>query len=251
MSMRARDAEFLASRKFSVIEICRAFRMQPHKIQDLERSTFSNIEHQSIEHVVDTLRPWLVRWEQAISRDLILRPQTFFAEFNVDGLLRGDIASRYSAYGTGIEKGFLTRNEVRRKENLNPLPGLDEPLTAMNMAGGSPAPDEPDESNSGQREARFIRAAAGRLANKEITAVHKAVTARQGADLEAWLDQFYTGYAADLTSGLMIPHGLAVEFALAAKQTILSANGNMQDTIRAWEYTRAGTLTELVMTEAI
>ena len=138
VGMRARDAEFLASRKFSVIEICRMFRVPPHLVQDLERSTFSNIEHQSLEFVVYTLGPWLRRWEQAIRRDLLVGVDRlrYFAEFNVDGLLRGDIESRYTAYGIAIEKGFKTRNEVRRSENLNPLPGLDTPLRPLNMGNG-------------------------------------------------------------------------------------------------------------------
>ena len=93
------DAQFLQTRKFQVSEIARMFRIPPHMIADLERATFSNIEHQSLEFVIHTIRPWLVRWEQEIYRSL-LTPQerkTYFAEFLVDGLLRGDIKSRYGA----------------------------------------------------------------------------------------------------------------------------------------------------------
>lgn len=250
VAMRARDAEFMLSRKFSVIEICRAFRMQPHKIQDLERSTFSNIEHQAIEHVVDTVRPWLVRWEQAISRDLILRPNTFYAEFNVDALLRGDIASRYTAYGIGVERGWLTRNEVRERENMNSLEGLDTPLRPLNLGDGTKVPEEDVQPNdSNEREAQFVKAAAERLANKELVAVGKATGKREGADLQAWLDEFYAGWAADLSEGLLIPYSTAQEFALAARGLLANSDGTAESILKAWERTRVGALTELGMME--
>lgn len=118
------DAQFLETRKFQVREICRFYRMQPHKIQDLEQATFSNIEHQAIEHVVDTLRPWLVRIEQALKERLIPREQQaqFFPEFLIDGLLRGDIKSRYEAYHIGRQDGVLSPDDIRDLENMNPLP---------------------------------------------------------------------------------------------------------------------------------
>jgi len=238
VGMRAKDAEFLASRKFSVTEICRIFRVPPHMIQDLERSTFSNIEHQSLEFVVYTLGPWLVRWEQAIRRDLILpyERDRFFAEFNVDGLLRGDIVSRYTAHGIAIEKGFKTRNEVRRTENLNPLPGLDTPLRPLNMGNGAEAP--PDESSPGQhRMGNFIQMAADRLAVKEMTAVRKAMLKQD--DLPAWLEEFYSGFAADISNALIIPYGPAKEFAEAAKQQLVQAGSGASAVLDGWEKTRA------------
>jgi HK97 family phage portal protein len=130
------DAQFLQTRKFQIPEIGRMYRMQPHKIQDLEHATFSNIEHQSIEFVVDTLRPWLVRWEQRIHSDLLLPRERdeFFAEFNVDGLLRGDIASRYGAYSVGRNGGWLSVNDIRERENMNPISGGDVYLQPLNMA---------------------------------------------------------------------------------------------------------------------
>lgn len=130
--MTNEDAQFLETRKYSVSEIARIFRIPPHMIGDLERSTNNNIEHQGIEFVVHTIRPWLTRWEQAIKRDLIVEDD-IFVEFNVDGLLRGDTKTRYEAYGMGIRDGHMTRNEVRKLENRNPIEGLDEVLTPMNM----------------------------------------------------------------------------------------------------------------------
>ena len=133
-----KDAQFLEIRQFSAVDVARIWRMQPHKIGILDRATFSNIEQQSIEFVVDTITPWLIRIEQAISRDLILAPKVFFAEFLVEGLLRGDSAARASFYNTLIQAGVMTRNEARIRENLNPLPGLDAPLQPLNMVPASP-----------------------------------------------------------------------------------------------------------------
>lgn len=118
------DAQFLETRKFQVTEIARIFRVPPHMLADLERATFSNIEHQSIEFVVHTVRPWLVRWEQAILRDLVPPEErnSIFAEHLVDGLLRGDIKSRYEAYAVGRQNGWLCADDIREMENMNPLP---------------------------------------------------------------------------------------------------------------------------------
>jgi HK97 family phage portal protein len=118
------DAQFLEIRKFQVEEIARIFRVPPHLIGHLERSTYSNIEQQSIEFVVHTIRPWLVRIEQSINSQLLLDDERklYFAEFKVDGLLRGDIESRYRAYSIARQYGWMSANEIRELENLNPLP---------------------------------------------------------------------------------------------------------------------------------
>lgn len=119
------DAQFLESRKFSVTEIARLFNVPPHKLRDLERATFSNIEHQNIEFVTDTIRPWLVRLEQRLTIDL-LTPQervAHFVKFTVEGLLRGDIQTRFAAYQTAKQNGWMNTNEIRELEDMNPLPG--------------------------------------------------------------------------------------------------------------------------------
>ncbi len=135
ISMSSDDAQFLETRKFQRTEICSIFRVPPHMIGDLERATFSNIEHQSLEFVMHTLRPWLVRIEQSITRDLISPDERgmIFAEFDVRGLLRGDIKSRYDAYNLAIRTGWMSRNEARKLENLNPVDGLDEYLISSDM----------------------------------------------------------------------------------------------------------------------
>jgi HK97 family phage portal protein len=144
------DAQFLETRKFQIGEIARIFRVPPHMIQDLDRATFSNIEHQGIDFVTYSLTPWLVRIEQSISRDLVgpIERNAIFAEFMIDGFLRGDIASRYSAYSIGRQWGWLSRNDIRRMENMNPIEGGDDYLTPMNMTvlgEEPPAPEPPPQ----------------------------------------------------------------------------------------------------------
>ena len=123
ISLPPEDSQFLSTREFGVEEICRIFRVPPHMVQDLKRATFSNIEHQSIDFVVHTLDPWLVRIEKAIVKDLLLEKEKdlFFPKFNVDGLLRGDYKSRMDGYSVGISTGIISPNEARRKENMPPL----------------------------------------------------------------------------------------------------------------------------------
>lgn len=133
------DAQFLETRKYQVNEICRIFRVPPHLVGDLERATFSNIEHQSIEFVQHTIRPWLVRWEQAISRSLLDETECtlYFAKFNVDGLLRGDYKSRMQGYAIGRQNGWLSANDIRRLEDMPPIPaeeGGDTYLVNGNMS---------------------------------------------------------------------------------------------------------------------
>ena len=124
ISLPPEDSQFLSTRQFGVNEICRIFRVPPHLVQDMEHATFSNIEHQSIDFVVHTLTPWLVRFEQAIIKDLLLPDEQddYFPKFNVDGLLRGDYQSRMQGYATGISNGFLSPNDIHRLENMDLIP---------------------------------------------------------------------------------------------------------------------------------
>ena len=115
------QAQFLETRKYQLNEIARIFRIPPHMIGDLEKSSFSNIEQQSLEFVMYTLDPWVIRWEQAISRALFSdsEKRQYFVKFNVDGLLRGDYQSRMNGYAVGRQNGWLSANDIRELENLN------------------------------------------------------------------------------------------------------------------------------------
>lgn len=133
VGMTNEDAQYIEGRKFSRNEICAIFRVPPHLVMDLERSTFSNIEHQGIEYVTHTLRPWAVRWEQAINQQLLDSSFRFYSQHSMNALLRGDTKSRYDAYAVGRQWGWLSRNDIRELEDMNPIEGGDDYLTPMNM----------------------------------------------------------------------------------------------------------------------
>ena len=240
------DAQFLETRKFQISEIARIFRVPPHMLADLDRATFSNIEEQSLEFVEYSLRPWLVRWEQEISRCLLTpaERQTYFAEFLVDGLLRGDVASRYAAYHTAWTDGWLTWNEIRERENMNPVEGGDVHFAPLNMMPvGQNAPQPPSPAPSATRslpgarsippdgEERSLRSintrrrimlsyrpviseAAARVIRREshdIAAAAKRVFKTRGVeDFNAWLDDYYPEYRQVMANGM---HGTMQTYA--------------------------------------
>jgi HK97 family phage portal protein len=124
ISISPEQAQFLETRKFQINEIARIFRVPPHMVGDLEKSSFSNIEQQSLEFVKYTLDPWVVRWEQSIARLLFneAEKKSLFAKFNVDGLLRGDYVSRMNGYAIGRQNGWMSANDIRELEDLEPIP---------------------------------------------------------------------------------------------------------------------------------
>ena len=124
ISISPNEAQFLETRKFQIDEIARIFRVPPHMVGDLEKSSFSNIEQQSLEFVKYTLDPWVVRWEQSLYRALLSSDEknTYFFKFNLEGLLRGDYQSRMQGYSIGIQNGFMCPNDVRELENLDLIP---------------------------------------------------------------------------------------------------------------------------------
>ncbi len=161
ISIAPDQAQFLETRKFQIDEIARIFRIPPHMIGDLEKSSFNNIEQQSLEFVKYTLDPWVSRWEQSMNRSLLSTEEksTFFAKFNVDGLLRGDYESRMNGYAVGIQNGFMSPNDVRELENMDRIPkeeGGDNYMVNGNMirisqiglqwgAGSEGKEEEPNE----------------------------------------------------------------------------------------------------------
>jgi HK97 family phage portal protein len=124
ISISPEQAQFLETRKFQINEIARIFRVPPHMVGDLEKSSFSNIEQQSLEFVKYTLDPWVVRWEQSIQRSLLTPEEKtrYFVKFNVEGLLRGDYQSRMAGYATARQNGWMSANDIRELENLDRIP---------------------------------------------------------------------------------------------------------------------------------
>lgn len=121
------QAQFLETRKFQINEIARIFRVPPHMVGDLEKSSFSNIEQQSLEFVKYTLEPWVIRWEQSIMRALLTEDEkkTYFAKFNLEGLLRGDYQSRMNGYAIARQNGWMSANDIRELENLDRISAED------------------------------------------------------------------------------------------------------------------------------
>lgn len=131
------EAQFLETRKFQLNEIARLYRIPPHMIGDLEKSSFNNIEQQSMEFVKYTLDPWVIRWEQAMQKALFLpeEKKKYFIRFNVNGLMRGDYESRMTGYSIGRQNGWLSANDIREMEDMNPVP--DEEGGNLYLVNGS------------------------------------------------------------------------------------------------------------------
>ena len=124
ISISPEQAQFLETRKFQIDEIARIFRVPPHMVGDLEKSSFSNIEQQSLEFVKYTLDPWVIRWEQSLSRALLNEDEKrkYFFKFNLEGLLRGDYESRMSGYAVARQNGWMSANDIRELENMDKIP---------------------------------------------------------------------------------------------------------------------------------
>lgn len=214
VSLDPEKAQMILSRKFSVNDIARWLGLPPHMLGDLDRATFSNIEHQGLEFVTYALGPWLSLWEFAINDQLVLRPETYYAEFLRDALVRGDIKTRWETYVAGVNAGILAPNEPRTKENLKKFPGGDTPREPKNITGNAtnntgttkPAPKADDEEDSQARA--VIVASASRLLRKEIKAMQRCAV-QHAADQDAFAAAVSEFYAAHV--------GLVVETLLASQ----------------------------------
>jgi HK97 family phage portal protein len=243
------DAQFIESRKYSVSDIARMFGVRPHKIGDLEKATFSNIEMQSLDSVCDDIEPWVDCWEEAIRFNFIdPDDDTLQVEFPLISLLRGDSAARSLYYNKGIMGGWLTRNEARIAESYNPLPGLDEPLRPLNMISdsdadelqaedGGPAgtgaidapPVNPPEDTKSKKPASagfsltddrllaLAGAAAERIARREVEVATRAL--RDGGDA---LARAYTTHSAFVAAALGVSATAANTY--CAEQARLAAD---------------------------
>lgn len=157
ISISPEQAQFLETRKFQINEIARIFRVPPHMVGDLEKSSFSNIEQQSLEFVKYTLDPWIVRWEQSLSRSLLTEDEKkqYFFKFNLEGLLRGDYQSRMNGYAIARQNGWMSANDIRELENmdkLTPEQGGDLYLVNGNMLPLEKAGAYADKNNGKETE---------------------------------------------------------------------------------------------------
>ena len=228
-SINAKDAQLIEQAQFSAKRIASIFRVPPHMINEMGEATFSNIEQNALDFVVHTMAPWFRRWEQAVLRDLIVDKRTFFAEFMVKALLRGDTTARQSLYASGISTGWLTRNEARDAENYNPLPGLDEPLQPLNLApAGSVSTDEDD--------------AAASIVRREIQAI---TTARhkhlEWTSFTGWLADYYHKQARAVRETMRLSKDAAAVWCERSRVQVLEAEDVLL-LMEDWELTRVATL---------
>lgn len=230
MGIPPEEAQFIETRQFQVEDICRWFRVPPHKIQHLERATNNNIEHQGIEYVTDALMPWLVRWEQECKRKLLANERDVIPEHLVAGLLRGDSAARSTYYRERFNIGTLSQNDIRELENENPIDNGDTYFVALNMANSKtvangtasadakPAsadakPAEPSPAKADtldlfkKTSARVTAAAVAGAVRKETMAVARAGEkhAADPAAFTAWADKFYADHREHLFNAMIEP----------------------------------------------
>jgi HK97 family phage portal protein len=196
-------SQALGQRVHQLREVARIYRVPPHKIGDLERATFSNIEHQALEFVTDCLLPWVRKFEAEAQRKLFLESEkpTLELKFNLDALLRADVKTRFSAHAIALNSGFATVNEVRARENMPPVKGGDVLRAPLNMAPAAPAPKADDTAARS-----LIEDAARRVLTKEAKALVRAGKKLAGKpdELRAWADSFYTTHA-PLVARVMTP----------------------------------------------
>jgi HK97 family phage portal protein len=177
MQVNLADMQFLESRKFQIAELARILRIPPHMLGDLDRATFSNIEHQSQEFISSSIGPWVKRIEETMNVFFFGLDENQYFEFNMDAFLRGDTLSRYNAYQIAVTNGIMTQNECREKENLNPLEGGDELMTPLNMSKDN-ADKQQDDSTEDARSC---------FETALNAALHKSVQLRnEGKDQEAY-----------------------------------------------------------------
>jgi HK97 family phage portal protein len=218
IGMNAQDSQFLESRKFQIADIARWYRVPLHMLNELDKATFANIEHQSIEFVMHTLRPWMKRIELTMMRDLFTEEERkrYFVEFKIDALLRGDTKTRYEAYGKGINDGWLSRNEVRGFENLNPVDGLDEYLVPLNMSG--------DEEPTGEEVTEpEPSAGATDIVNKEVKAVLVEHRRNNSERFRNWIPKYYDRFEASIIA-FGVDERVAKSYVSSHKQMLENAD---------------------------
>jgi HK97 family phage portal protein len=249
IGMNNKDSQFLEARQFSRSDIAGFFRVPLHKIGDLSKAAFSNIEQQSIEFVTDCMRPRAVRWEQRISVDL-LDPldlgdgQEYFAEFLMDALLRGDIKSRYESYAIGRQWSWLSRNDVRRFENLNPVENGDDYLTPLNMVDtGGQGPDAVDTATTQEdataveaRLRQFVIGAGERLVRKEVAALRRlAQKAKNPDDFEKEAVAFYASHIDLISQTMRISRAEADSYCQDHLSMVAGAGANVEASLETIE----------------
>ena len=205
------DSQFLEARRFQVEECCRLYRVPPHLVQSLDRATFSNIEQQSLDFVQYSVLPWLRRFESAFTRDLITQPEEYFVEFDVRGLLRGDVAARSQYLTSMIDRGVMSVNEARAAESLNPVEGGDSHFFPLNMTTVERMSAEPVEAAPAVEESAPVAESAP--APEADVEANFAAAALNGAQITSLLEVL-----TNISTGLLTPDGATAVLAASFPQ---------------------------------
>ena len=233
-----KDAQYLETIEATALDIASMYRVPQHKINRLGRATWNNIESQSIDWVVDGVLPRARRWEAAIGRDLILRPDIYYAEFLLDALLRGDIKSRYEAYQIAFMNGWMNDNEIRAAENMNARQGGDVYYVPSNLMRADAPITAPGAGAGNAALAAQLRAllegAASRVIRKEVGALRRAAKAE---GFREFASNFYKDHAAFVASVMRISGVEAGNYCAARDWECRAsfAAGQLEDTLLGWE----------------
>ena len=243
MGLTNEDAQHLETRAHQVEEVASWFGVPLSLLQHTEKSTSWGTGISQLTHgfVIFTMQPWLVRWEQEINEDLILAKDRFFAQFVLEGLLRGDPETRSKFYAIMVRLGIMTRNEIRALENLNAIGGLDEPVAPPSMPG------PPRALHTGLTRELAVDAA-GRMARRETSQVRNAATkyADNPNDWNLWVSTFYNDFRADLVTNCKLAPEAALEYTNDQRDAILASGVGAVDN---WVSDRTEVLLELILGE--
>lgn len=241
LGMNLDDAQLALLLESTVHDVARWFNIPVHLLRESKTPTFASIEMFDLELVMHTFRPWAIRIEQAIMRDLILAPDVYFSEFLLEALLRADSASRAAFYASAITNGWMSRNEVRMRENLNPEPGLETFLEPLNMGRANDR-----RQADGQRASAIVQEACSRLVRIELAAVGK-LAQKHATDAQAWnegLREFYAEHAEKVCQTLRLPLPIAREY--AGRQGWRLQQCGLAVT-KDWEHTVVGELVDIAL----
>lgn len=254
LDIKHTDLEYLSTVKHKDLDIARIFRMPPVKLGIEVKGTYSNREQDSLNFVIDTLMPWLQRWEQRLEESLLLDSEQgeYFFKFNVDALLRGDSKARAEYYHYAITDGWMTRNEARHSEDMNPKDGLDKPLQPLNM---EPVGGRRDQQ---ARAALVMERAADRVVRKEVGAIRRQVDKFNAGALHwkafaAWSKEFFEEHVGFVVSALAVGEEEARLYCRSSCADLRGAIADEVDSkepcisqlLQQWEATKAGELMQL------